>query len=88
MLIEAYGVEGAISLSDRFSFDYLKSLITQTAEMRKSTEDKEEEYQEEQLDKFIERNQNRSVAIKNTDGTERKLKLNRFKLHGNNTRRI
>jgi hypothetical protein len=79
MLIEAYGAQDAIALSDRFSFDDLKSLITQTAEMRKSPEDKEAEHQEEQLDKFIERNQNRAVAIKNPDGTERKLKLNRFK---------
>lgn len=79
MLIEAYGVQGAIALSDRFSFDDLKSLIQQTAEMRKSPEDKEAEHQEEQLDKFIERNQNRAVAIKNNDGTERKIKLNRFK---------
>jgi hypothetical protein len=79
MLIEAYGAREAIALSDRFSFNDLKSLIAQTAEMRKSPEDKEAEYQEEQLDKFIERNSHRSVAIKNTDGTERKLKLNRFK---------
>lgn len=79
MLIEAYGVEGAIALGEKFSFDYLKSLLQQTAEMRRSPEDREAEHQEEQLDKFIERNKTRSVAIKNNDGTERKIKLNRFK---------
>lgn len=79
MLIEAYGATEAIALADRFSFDDLKKLIEQTAELRKSPEAQEAEYQAEKLERFIERNQNKTVALKNADGTERKIKLNRFK---------
>ncbi|MDJ0591282.1 MAG: hypothetical protein QNJ72_15005 [Pleurocapsa sp. MO_226.B13] len=81
MLIEAYGAEGAIALSLCHSFDYLKALLSQTAEMRKSDEDREQEYQEEKLTEFIERNQHRSVELKNPDGTQRQIKLKKFAQH-------
>jgi len=78
MLIEAYGVPGMISLSDRFDFDFLSSLITQTAEMRKTEEDREKEILEQKQEDFMEKNINRSVNLKQRDGTVKKVNLSQF----------
>ena len=83
MLIEAYGANGAIALSDRYSLDFLKSLISQTAKMRKTDEEKEAEREEEIITQkqkkfFSAKNKNRSVKVQKQDGSTKKISLAQF----------
>ena len=73
MLIEAYGTEGAIALGEKFSYNFISLLLDQTIELRKEPEDREKE----QLQDWVEENQNRSIEIKTEQGA-RKINLNSF----------
>lgn len=78
MLIEAYGAEGAIALGDRYSFAYLKDLIGQTAEMRKSDEDRASEILDEKEQDFFEKNKSRSIKLVDNEGETQKIPVSMF----------
>ena len=78
MLIEAYGAEGAIALSNNYSLDFLKALISQTAQMRKSDEEREEETLEARQSRFMAENKHRSIKVTDVKGNERKINLSQF----------
>lgn len=83
MLIEAYGVTGAIALSDRHSLDFLKLLIKQTAERRKSEETRKEEREAKIIAKkedefFNSKNIKPSVKIKTKTGETKEINLAQF----------
>lgn len=78
MLIEAYGAEGAIALGDRYSFSYLKDLIGQTAEMRKSDEDREQEVLDEKEQDFFEKNKHQTIKISDDEGETQKIPVSMF----------
>lgn len=78
MLIEAYGAPGAIALSDRYSVDFLKSLISQTVEMRKTDEDREAELFEDKQTEFLTKNKHRSVNLTKQNGEVEKISLSQF----------
>lgn len=83
MLIEAYGAQDAMILADRYSFDFLTCLISQTAELRKTEEDREDEVIEDKQQKFIDKNKHRSVKLPQKDGSFRKIKLSQFLVTNN-----
>lgn len=78
MLIEAYGAEGAIALSQSYSLDFLKPLVSQTAEMRKSDEDRKEDDLETRQSRFAAENKHRSIKVTTPEGVERKINLSKF----------
>ncbi len=73
MLIEAYGTEGAIALGEKFSYNFISLLLDQTIELRKEPEDREKE----QLQDWVEENQDRTVEIQTKQGA-RKININSF----------
>jgi hypothetical protein len=68
MMIEAYGCEGAIALSREFPLQFLDDLLCQTAELRKTPEERIEEEREKAIEVWKEQNQGRTITFSGADG--------------------
>ncbi len=75
MLIEAYSVEGAIALAEKYSLDFLSKLIAQTARMRQDPEEREQQRAEKKLSQWLDKNKERSISIPDEEGKTRKINL-------------
>ncbi len=70
MLVEIYGVPGAIALGTRFDEEFIGKLIDQTAELRKDPEKREKENAQKALEEFLSNNQGQTIKTVTEDGEE------------------
>lgn len=70
MLIEIYGVTGAIAIGERYEDDFISNLIDQTCELRRDPDKREKEKAQESLEAFLEQNKGRTITTTTPDGEE------------------
>lgn len=80
VLIEAYEATGAIALSSQFSLQELNLLISQTAEMRRDPEERQQEQDAEDAKRFMETNKGRKIEFRSARGEVEVLDLSEFEL--------
>jgi hypothetical protein len=67
-MVEAYGCEGAIALSKEFPLQFLDSLLCQTAELRKTPEERIEEERKKAIAEWKTKNLGRTLTFTGPDG--------------------
>lgn len=83
MLVEIYGVQGALDLGDRYPEPFLSLLIDQTIELRRDPDKREKEVATESLNHFLKKKREEEGDIIKTttpDGREVEIDLSGFAL--------
>jgi len=78
MLIEFYGVPGAMALGDRYSEEFLSLLVRQTAELRRDPDKRERETAQKSLEAFLAKHQGEVIQTKTKDGQPIEIDLTAF----------
>lgn len=68
MLIEIYGVPGAIAIGHNYDDEFISKLIDQTGELRRDPDKREKEKAQESLEAFLEQNKGRKITTTTEDG--------------------
>lgn len=81
MLIEFYGVPGALALGEKYEEPFLSLLIGQTAELRRDPDKRERENATKSLNKFLAEQKEKhgdTLKTKTKDGREIEIDLSGF----------